>query len=415
MDYLEYIILFALLLLIILCVAILKSVKRSGSRAGQENISGDIIGRIDEDFDDYSRLSEEKFKRYSASIDAMSRSMINTLQLSSNNNETKLDILTRTLNDNFKALRSENAAQIDKIRDSVNERLDKTINAQFEKSFKSVIEQMSKLQTTMGELKGISTQVGSLEKTLNGIKTRGIIGEAQLRQIIMDSLTPEQYDIEVATVPGSSEHVEVAVKLPSREGPGQDSFFYLPIDSKCHIDRYEALLDAYDSGNKDMILKARRDFSETLKKDAYNIADKYVRPPFTAPYGILFVPFEGMYSEIVNLNLLDYFNGLHITIAGPYTLMAILSTVSNYWQAFAIEKKTNEIELTLSRVKSEFSKFDAQIVSIKKNIDSAGRKLDNLQTTRTNAILRALKDVTSLEIEEQSGTDYDSDEFFDED
>ncbi len=308
--------------------------------------------------------------------------------------ETRLNKMTETQDRNFNLLRQENNKQIDKIRETVSEKLDKTLSDQFDKSFKGVITQMTELQKSMGELKGISTQVGSLEKTLNGVKTRGIMGEIQLKQIIADVLTPQQYDTEVPTKPNSSDHVEIAIKIPEREGNG---FFYLPIDSKCHLDCYETLLNAYDSGDKDSIRQAKKAFADAIKDDAKKIADKYISVPDTTPYAILFVPFEGMYSEIVNLNLLEDLNQLHITIAGPYTLMAILSTVTNYFQALAIEKKSHEIEVTLGKVKKEFKNYDEVLKKVQKNIDSAADNLEKLQTTRTNAINRALRSVTELD------------------
>ena len=268
------------------------------------------------------------------------------------------------------------------------------MNEQFEKSFKGVLAQMTELQKTMGELKGISTQVGSLEKTLNGVKTRGILGEVQLKQIIADVLTPQQYDVEVPTKPGSSEHVEIAIKMPTREGNG---FVYLPIDSKCHLDRYETLLQAYDSGDKDIIMRAKKEFGMAIREDAKAISEKYISIPDTTPYAILFVPFEGMYSEIVNLSLLEELNQLHITVAGPYTLMAILSTVTNYFQALAIEKKSHEIERTLGAVKKEFGRYEEALEKVSKSLTAATNNLDTLRTTRTNMINRALKNITECD------------------
>ena len=308
--------------------------------------------------------------------------------------ETRLNKLTETQDRNFNLLREENNKQIDKIRETVSEKLDKTLNEQFDKSFKGVLTQMNELQKTMGELKGISSQVGSLEKTLNGIKTRGISGEVQLKQIIADVLSPQHYDVEVPTKPDSSDHVEIAIKLPDREGK---DFYYLPIDSKCHLDRYAALLDAYDSGDVNAVKKAKKEFADAIRSDAKDIAEKYISVPDTTPYAILFVPFEGMYSEIVNLDLLDDLNPLHITVAGPYTLMAILSTVTNYFQALAIEKKSHEIEVTLGKVKKEFNAYEVLLGKARKNLSIASGQLEELSEKRTRAVNRALKGITELD------------------
>lgn len=342
-----------------------------------------ISGILKTDKESSRALLEGNQKVLTTGLETLNKSM-----------ETRLTDLTKTLHEDFTALRTENTQQIDKIRETVNEKLDKTLNEQFEKSFKGVVTQMSELQKTMGELKGISNQVGSLEKTLNGVKTRGIAGEVQLKQIIADVLTPQQYAVEIATKPGSTEHVEIAIKMPIRDGEG---FVYLPIDSKCHLDLYETLLQTYDSGDSAAIKSARTEFAAAVRKDAKDIAEKYISVPDTTPYAILFVPFEGMYSEIVNLNLLSELNQYNITVAGPYTLMAILSTVTNYFQALAIEQKSQDIERTLSAVKKEFSTYEKALAGLRTSLNAASRKLDDLQGKRARAINRALRSVAVLD------------------
>lgn len=348
-----------------------------------DSMNNSIVAVLKADKEQSSAVLEGNTKILTNGLDTLNKSM-----------ETRISKLTETFHEDFTRMRTENNQQIEKIRETVNEKLDKTLNEQFEKSFKGVLTQMTELQKTMGELKGISNQVGSLEKTLNGVKTRGILGEVQLKQIIADVLTPQQYDVEVPTKPGSSEHVEIAIKMPTREGNG---FFYLPIDSKCHLDRYETLLQAYDTGEKDLITRAKKEFGMAIREDAKSIAEKYISVPDTTPYAILFVPFEGMYSEIVNLDLLEDLNQLHVTVAGPYTLMAILSTVTNYFQALAIEKKSHEIERTLGAVKKEFGKYEEALEKVKKSLEAATNNLDTLRTTRTNAVNRALKNITELD------------------
>ena len=342
-----------------------------------ESMNNNIVAVLKTDKERNTALLEGNSKLLATGMDTLNKSM-----------ETRLSKLTETFHEDFTRMRTENNQQLEKMRETVNEKLDKTLNEQFEKSFKGVLTQMTELQKSMGELKGISNQVGSLEKTLNGVKTRGILGEVQLKQIIADVLTPQQYDIEVPTKPGSTEHVEIAIRMPLRDG---DGFAYLPIDSKCHLDRYETLLQAYDSADKDAIARAKREFGVAIREDARAIAEKYISVPDTTAYAILFVPFEGMYSEIVNLNLLEELNQLHITVAGPYTLMAILSTVTNYFQALAIEKKSHEIERTLGSVKKEFGKYEEALEKVKKSLDAASNNLENLRTTRTNAVNRALR------------------------
>lgn len=330
---------------------------------------------INKRFDSQSQLIAERFDSQSKAI------------------AERFDAQHKIMEDSFTSMRKENNEQLEKIRESMNERLDKTLNEQFDKSFKGVIEQMSNLSKSMGELKGISTQVGSLEKALNGVKTRGIIGERQLKLIIQDVLNPHQYDVEVPTFPDSNDHVEIAIKLPDRNS---DGWYYLPVDSKCHTDRYEALVTAQESGDPLAVEAARKELANAIKQDAKNIANKYIKEPYTTPYAILFVPFEGMYSEIVNLSLLEELNKMHITVVGPYTMMAVLSTIVNYWQALAIEKKSRDIELTLSKTKDAFTKFDAQLSKVRNQLNTASKSLDELQSRRTNAVLRALRGVSNL-------------------
>lgn len=350
---------------------------------------------LDRRLKEYLLAEQESERRHEAELRQSSDALIiNSMESTQRMLEVKLNTLTQSLSESFGRLRNENSIQIDRIRQSVNERLDKSINEQFERSFKGVITQMNDLQRSMGELKSISGQVGSLEKTLNGVKTRGIMGEVQLKNIISDVLTPSQYETEFCTIPGSSEHVEIAIKLPNRNG---DGVTYLPVDSKCHTDRYEDLINAYESADSEYIKRAKKAFAAAIIDDARTIRRKYVRTPDTTPYAILFVPFEGMYSEIVNLNIIDTLNREEITVAGPYTFMAVLSTVTNYFQALAIEKKSVEIERTLGKVKSEFAKYNSTLELVRKNLDTASRNLEILQTTRTNTVNRALKEITSTD------------------
>lgn len=323
---------------------------------------------------------------------------LNTLQKTM---ESRLDLLTRNLtesyakqqtdlNNNFTALRTENTRQLDLIRENVNEKLDKTLNEQFDKNFKGVIEQMSNLQVSMGELKSLSGQVGNLEKSLNGIKTRGIMGENQLSLLISDILAPNQYEEQIATIPGSRDFVEIALRIPRKDN---GEYSYLPIDSKCHVEPYLKLAEARNSGDKAAIDAARKEFADEIVKDAKSIRSKYIKEPYTTPYGILFVPFESMYSEIVELDLIEVMNQMQITVAGPYTLSAILSTVRNYWQMMAVENKSREIQATLANTKKAFEQYTDVAVKLRKNLDQASKNLDELDGVRTRAINKALRNV----------------------
>jgi len=379
----------------------LATVERSeqeASRRHAESLNGltnqlmtEKLGSMSASFTELLKSDKDSNKAILEGNSATLRSGLDVLLKS---NETRLTSLTSALNENFAVMRKENNEQIEAIRQTMSERLDKTLNEQFEKSFRNVITQMSDLQKSMGELKGISSQVGSLEKTLSGVKTRGIMGEVQLKQIISDILAPSQYEIECATKKGSQDHVEIAIKLPDRHS---DGFTYLPVDSKCHTDRYEQLLDAYSTGDRELILRAKKDLKDAIRNDAKTIVGKYIDPPDTTSYAILFVPFEGMYAEIVNLDLIEELNKMHVTVAGPYTLTAILCTVTNYFQSLAIEKKSSEIEATLANVKTAFGKFDDTLTTVRNNLDTASRNLETLHTTRVKAINRALRGITEID------------------
>lgn len=412
-----------IIILIIICIIFFMLIKINKSLGMKSDITPELdrqTGRIAERI---SLISDNQNKLISSGINMLDSNIKNQLnsgneasQLIAKGNrqvletglaamsksmEERLDKLTTAMtegyrrqfestNANFEKLRIDNYKQIDLIRENVNEKLDKTLNEQFNKNFKSVIEQMSNLQNSMGELKSLSGQVGSLERSLNGIKTKGIIGENQLSMLIEDILAPNQYDIQVPTIPGSREFVEIAIKIPNKDN---NSFCYLPVDSKCHTEPYINLINARDSGDKELIAAARKNFAAGIKNDAAAIKEKYVREPHTTPYGILFVPFESMYSEIVELDLIEDLNRMHITVAGPYTFSAILSTIRNYWQMMAVENKSREIAETLANTKKAFEKYSEIADKLKKNLDQASKNLDDLRGTRTRAINRALKNI----------------------
>lgn len=344
--------------------------------------------------DSFSKFYDSKSQALNSTLNDMEKGTLESLERIYRNMDNRLNSINTSFLTQFGQMRKENNEQIDRIRSSVEEKLDKNLTTQVEKSFNSVIIHMTELQKSMTELQSLSGKVSNLDKSLNGIKTRGIMGEIQLKNLIADILSPNQYCVEIPTVPNSQNHVEIAVKIPLREG---DGFVYLPIDSKCHLDRYEQLLSAYDTGDKVLIDNASKAFANAIIEDSKTIHDKYILTPHTTPYGILFVPFEGMYSEIVKLNILDKINSFNITVAGPYTLTAILGTVLNYWQALIIEKKSDDIRITLEKVKAEFSKFNSAFEDVQKSINAASNKLDALQTTRLNAMRRALSNVNEYQ------------------
>ena len=245
-------------------------------------------------------------------------------------------------------------------------------------------------------MQNLAAGVGDLKKVLSNVKTRGILGEMQLGSILEQILIPEQYDVNVITKPGSNDRVEYAVKLPGNGD--EDSFVYLPIDAKFPGDTYGKLLDAYDTGDADLVEVAAKDLERIIKLEAKDIRDKYIDPPFTTDFGILFLPVEGLYAEVVRRGLLEALQrDYKINIAGPTTMAALLNSLQMGFRTLAIEKHTSEVWETLGAVKTEFDKFEDVLKQTQRSLNQAGKSLDTLIGTRTRSIKRKLRGVESLE------------------
>ena len=229
---------------------------------------------------------------------------------------------------------------------------------------------------------------------LSNVKTRGILGEIQLGAILQEILAPEQYDTEVPTVPGSRNHVEFAVKLP---GDGEGTV-YLPIDSKFPGETFAALQDAYESGSAEQVAAARKTLTQVIRGCAKDIHDKYIEPPYTTNFAILFLPFEGLYAEVVNSGLVEGLQREYqVNIAGPSTMAAMLNALQMGFRTLAIQKRSNEVWTILGAVKTEFDKFGDVLAKAQKSLQGAERQLDLLMGTRTNAINRKLREVERLD------------------
>ena len=309
---------------------------------------------------------------------------------------SKLGIIEKGLSD----IREENSRKLDEIRGTVDEKLNETLNKRINESFRNVSDQLEKVYRGLGEMKNLATDVGGLKQVLSGVKTRGILGEIQLAAILSEILTPEQYDTEVPTIPGSSERVEFAVKLPGTDG----SMVYLPIDSKFPGERYSQLLDAYDEGDKEAINQAKKALANELRLEAKKIHDKYVEPPYTTNFGIMFLPFEGLYAEAVNMDMVETLQReYHINVAGPSTTAALLNSLQMGFKTLAIQKRSNEVWKVLGEVKSEFGKFEDALKKMQGHLNQTSNDLDALINTRTNMMNRKLKSVENLQTEDVAG------------
>lgn len=310
-------------------------------------------------------------------------------------NEQKLNAIRETMEKRLSLLQEENSKKLDEMRATVDEKLQKTLEDRISQSFKQVSEQLEAVYKGLGEMKNIGLEVGDLKKVLSNVKTKGILGEIQLGAILEQILSPEQYDIDIATIPGSSARVEFAVKLPGDDsGP-----VYLPIDSKFPTEDYTRLLDAYELGDKEAIDAAAKNLDNTIKGFAKTIHDKYIQAPHTTDFGILFLPIEGLYAEVVRRGLVETLQRLYkINIAGPTTMAALLNSLQMGFKTLAIQKRSGEVWNILSAVKTEFESFGDILQSAQDKLNKTSDDLDKLIGVRTRKIQSKLKDVAVLDL-----------------
>jgi len=290
--------------------------------------------------------------------------------------------------------------RLDEIRITVEEKLQKTLNERIAQSFRLVNEQLENVQKGLGEMQALAQDVGGLKKVLTNVKTRGNIGEIQLGMLLEQILAPEQYEANVKTKKGSDALVEYAVKLPGKDDSSET--VYLPIDAKFPKDIYEQLLDAYDTGDSQQIDAAGKLLESTVRKMAKDISDKYLAPPSTTEFGILFLPFESIYAEVVRRTALleDLQRNYHVAVTGPTTLAAILNSLQMGFRTLAIQRCSGEVWKILGAVKKEFEQMGGMLEKAKKHIETANNQIDNVLGVRTRAIQRTLKDVDALSAHE---------------
>ena len=290
--------------------------------------------------------------------------------------------------------------RLDEMRIMVEEKLQKTLNERIGQSFELVRSQLENVQKGLGEMKNLAEDVGGLKKVLGNVKTRGTFGEIQLAALLEQMLSPEQYEANVKTRKNATEFVEFAIKLPGKDN-GKD-VVYLPIDAKFPKDVYEQYMDAYEEGDTTRIESTSKQLEITIKRMAKDIHEKYVEPPFTTDFAILFLPFESIYAEVIRRTSLvetlqkDY----KIVVTGPTTLGAILNSLQMGFRTLAIQKRTSEVWSVLGAVKTEFGKFGGMLEKVQKNLQNAGDQLEEVMGKRTRAIERKLRQVEALPTEE---------------
>lgn len=297
-------------------------------------------------------------------------------------------------------IRTENQQSLDKINGTVNEKLQKTLDDRITQSFEAVNKRLAEVYEGLGEMKAVASGVSDLKNVLSNVKTRGIMGEIQLGAILSEILAPEQYAEQAAVVPNGKERVDFAVKLPGAEDGGS---VYLPIDSKFPGDRYADLLAAYESGDAAEIKQRRAALESEIRSCAKSIHDKYIRPPYTTDFAIMFLPFEGLYAEVVNMGLVEQLqNRCKVNIAGPSTMAAMLNSLQMGFRTLAIQKKSGEVWKVLEAAKKEFSQFETVLDKTRDRLRQADEELEKLIGVRTRAINRRLKDVAQPEALETS-------------
>ena len=304
--------------------------------------------------------------------------------------EQRLENIRRNLNENVDRMINSNTRQLDMIRGTVDEKLHDALDKKLTQSFQAVSERLEQMYKGLGEMQTIAAGVTDLKKVLANVKTRGVLGEVQLGAIIEQTLSPEQFERNVATKKGSQANVEYAVKLP---GNGY-SPVWLPIDAKFPADAYVFLVDAYDSGEKYRIDEASKQLRDRLKSFAKDISTKYISPPDTTDFAVMFLPFEGLYAEAVKMGMVEILqNEYKITIAGPTTMAAFLNSLQMGFKTLAIQKRSSEVWKVLEGVKREFDTFADVLASAQNRINQANNELDKLIGVRTRQIQKTLRDV----------------------
>jgi len=307
--------------------------------------------------------------------------------------EQKLEQLRRSQTESLEQLRTANTQQLDSIRKTVDEKLQETLDKKLTDSFKLVSERLEQVYKGLGEMQNIASGVGDLKKVLSNVKTRGVLGEIQLGAILEQILAPEQYAVNVATKKGSRDNVEYAIRLPGTD----EEPVWLPVDAKFPLDAYEQLLTAYDTADPQAVDTALKALKQRVRGFAKDVRDKYIDPPHTTDFAILFLPTEGLYAELVRAGMVESLqNEFKVNLAGPTTMGALLNSLQMGFRTLAIQKYSSQVWKTLGSVKNEFENFASVLEKARQHLSQAGADLETLSGVRTRQIQKALRDVESM-------------------
>ena len=389
----------------------LESLFRSEMKENREEIARNIRELRSELLQTLSSSTKESREEIARNIQELRSELNQTLNLSTQQMQDTLHRNLMTTNEmqreKFDAMSKQQdllvkstEKQLDDMRIMVEEKLQKTLNERIGQSFELVRSQLENVQKGLGEMKNLASDVGGLKKVLGNVKTRGTFGEIQLGALLEQMLSPEQYEANVKTRKQATEFVEFAIKLPGKDN-GKDTV-YLPIDAKFPKDVYEQYIDAYEEGDTALIESTSKQLEITIKRMAKDIHDKYIEPPFTTDFAIMFLPFENIYAEVIRRTALietlqkDY----KVVVTGPTTLGAILNSLQMGFRTLAIQKRTSEVWTVLGAVKTEFGKFGGMLEKVQKNLQNAGDQLEEVMGKRTRAIERKLRQVEALPTED---------------
>lgn len=404
----------ALLLLLNIVLLILRT--KTDSKLNIEEIEKPVLRiehtvreEISRNREETSRLSKEGREELNNYIKNFSDSVSNQLN-KMNELQIKISEQTRTtVEQKLSEIQNDNNQKLEKMRETVDEKLNNTLEKRLGDSFRLVSERLEMVHRGLGEMQNLASGVGKLEKVLSNVKTKGILGEYQLSNLLEQILTPEQYSVNVKTKAGSNSIVEFAVKLPGKEG--KENHIWLPIDSKFPTEDYQVLMEAYDRADTETINESRKSLINKIKLFAKDIMEKYIDPPNTTDFGILFLPFEGIYAEVLrNPGLFEQIQREYkIVITGPTTLAALLNSLQMGFRTLAIEKRSSEVWEILGAIKTEFKNFGEILIKTKKKLEEASNVIDKAetQTKKIQRKLRGVEELNGIESNKLLGVNFD--------
>lgn len=366
-----------------------KLIREENSRMRQENMQ--LLGKGNaETVQRIGILENNLLTRLENSSTAQANQLNEIIKM----NHTVMQNMTSTLESRLTKLQENNEKKLEEMRVTVDEKLHKTLESRLSESFKTVSDRLEQVHRGLGEMQTLAQGVGDLKKVMSNVKTRGILGELQLSSVLEQLLSPAQYEKNIATKPGSRDVVEYAIKLPGKE----ETPVYIPVDAKFPLEAYNRLLDAYDASDAAAVASAVKEIEQAVKKSAKDIRDKYIYPPNTTDFGIMFLPVEGLYAEVVrNTGLFETLqNDYKILVAGPSTLSALLTSLQMGFRTLAIEKRAADVWNILAAVKTEFVKFSTVLESAQKKMMQANDEVDKLVGARTKKIMVQLNKVGEL-------------------